>query len=674
MKRREILGWRERAIEVSQHLEEAAHLKEDAKDAVTVLSENLRHEQVLEKMEEIPVEELKKSDASRAVSVLKENGILNMRQLAEENNLMSFDGIGDVLSERLTAAVKTMEKELSPDVVLKISVDEDTGEIIGEKERQIVRNLYVIKNAESMQKKARKLYSDYYGTLISLINETEFARSLFKWIFTFPKRRRAASEDGDLMREIVLKESVHNILQDYTLFNDETERLYESDFLNHGADYYALLDSLSSLFKPVSFTGDLSESLRQKIENTVLDLTGLRASLRGYQTFGVKYMVHQGKTLLADEMGLGKTVEVLGLFIHERNVKEGTFHALCAAPAGLLSNWAREISDKTDLNSYFLKDQKEWKSLGGVLLVSYDSLEHVSLDGILLDVLAADETHYVKNPRAQRTQNLFKLSEQAMKIVLMSGTPMENHVEEMVFLISRLNTKLAEELEKYAWLSKAPAFRRKASVVYLRRTREEVLKELPQLEVEDCWLLMSEEDEMIYRTSVEEKDQTAMRRVGWIAEDGVKKERMLDLCMMAALQKRKAVVFSFYLDTLRIAEAALGSDCVGMLYGGLSMEERNQLVNQFEQAKDGAVLLAQIGTGGQGLNLQCASIIILAEPQLKPTTEAQAISRAFRMGQVRNVLAYRLLCADTKDEEISMLLDKKEILFDAFADPSTKLD
>ena len=94
------------------------------------------------------------------------------------------------------------------------------------------------------------------------------------------------------------------------------------------------------------------------------------------------------------------------------------------------------------------------------------------------------------------------------------------------------------------------------------------------------------------------------------------------------------------------------------------------MIDRFDHAPAGTVLTAQIQAGGTGLNIQSASVVILCEPQFKPSIENQAISRAYRMGQTRNVLVYRLLCENTVDERIRDLLAQKQAAFDAFADRS----
>lgn len=104
--------------------------------------------------------------------------------------------------------------------------------------------------------------------------------------------------------------------------------------------------------------------------------------------------------------------------------------------------------------------------------------------------------------------------------------------------------------------------------------------------------------------------------------------------------------------------------------GSVSPQRRQEIIDDFDKAPAGAVLAAQIQSGGTGLNIQSASVIILCEPQLKPSIENQAISRAYRMGQTRNVLVYRLLCENSIDERIMDILKDKQEKFDAFADKS----
>ncbi|MBR3348563.1 MAG: SWF/SNF helicase family protein, partial [Solobacterium sp.] len=114
----------------------------------------------------------------------------------------------------------------------------------------------------------------------------------------------------------------------------------------------------------------------------------------------------------------------------------------------------------------------------------------------------------------------------------------------------------------------------------------------------------------------------------------------------------------------------LGERCVSTINGSVPVAKRQQIIDMFDHARPGAVLPAQIQSGGTGLNIQSASVVIMCEPQLKPSIENQAISRAYRMGQARNVLVYRLLCENTIEERIMERLSQKQLIFDSFADQS----
>ena len=107
-----------------------------------------------------------------------------------------------------------------------------------------------------------------------------------------------------------------------------------------------------------------------------------------------------------------------------------------------------------------------------------------------------------------------------------------------------------------------------------------------------------------------------------------------------------------------------------VITGSIPPARRQEILDEFEAAPAGTVLVAQIQSGGTGLNIQTASVVVLCEPQFKPSIENQAISRAYRMGQARTVLVHRLLCEDSVDEKITALLEEKQALFDAFADDS----
>jgi len=184
---------------------------------------------------------------------------------------------------------------------------------------------------------------------------------------------------------------------------------------------------------------------------------------------------------------------------------------------------------------------------------------------------------------------------------------------------------------------------------------------------------MSPEETSIYESTVLHDHYMTVRRVSWNVDDlrkSCKAARMKEIIDDVTEDGRKIIVFSFFRETIAKIYDFLGPRCLPPITGSLSPQRRQEIIDEFDQAPAGAVLLAQIQAGGTGLNIQSASVVIMCEPQLKPSIENQAISRAYRMGQARNVLVYRLLCEESIDERITEMLADKQAIFDAFADKS----
>ena len=315
-----------------------------------------------------------------------------------------------------------------------------------------------------------------------------------------------------------------------------------------------------------------------------------------------------------------------------------------------------------------------WENHGGVAVTTYETCGFInSRIRTSIDFIVVDEAHYIKNPDAIRSKNVKALCEYARRILFMTGTALENNVGEMINLINILNPMIANNIRFNAYISAAPQFREKIVDVYYRRKREQVLNELPDLIEIKEWCTLSSEEEAIYETAVLERNFANLRRVSWNIKDlndSCKARRMAEIINEAKNEGRKVLVFSFYLATISAVKSFLGNICTEPITGAVSPVKRQQIIDGFENAPDGSVLLAQIQSGGTGLNIQSASVVIICEPQLKPSIENQAISRAYRMGQSRNVLVYRLLCEDTIDERMIDLLSDKQAIFDAFADKS----
>ena len=240
-------------------------------------------------------------------------------------------------------------------------------------------------------------------------------------------------------------------------------------------------------------------------------------------------------------------------------------------------------------------------------------------------------------------------------------------------LIGILRPETAEQVKEKIYLSDAPKFRESVAHVYYRRKREDVLRELPELIEKKEWCNMTPEDTEAYIQALNSRNYSEIRRVSWNHNNlrcSSKAQRLLDIAEEAMAEERKVIVFSFFRDTVSKITELLGHRCLEPVTGSVSPERRQEIIDEFDSAPSGTVLPLQITAGGTGLNIQSASVVVICEPQFKPSVENQAISRAYRMGQTRNVIVYRLLCDNSVDEHIVDILENKQNIFDAYADKS----
>ncbi|MFG2043154.1 DEAD/DEAH box helicase [Dactylosporangium sp. NPDC048998] len=444
------------------------------------------------------------------------------------------------------------------------------------------------------------------------------------------------------------------------------------DFLTRPADYFAMLSELGFLTEDENAVhGDLPEEIIEAVRNQALSGEHLTASLRGYQSFAARFALVQRKVIIGDEMGLGKTVEALAVLAHLRS--RGETHFLVVCPAAVVTNWVREVTGKSKLRAHRVhgpereRAARTWVRDGGVAITTYETLAwwEPALKKVRdLACVVVDEAHYIKNPEAQRTIRTNNLITRADRAILLTGTPLENRVEEFRNLASYVRPDLTVDATDLS----PRTFRRQIAPAYLRRNQEDVLTELPELVEVEEWLPMSAADVSRYRAAVELGNFMAMRQAAMLqGPKSTKVQRLIEIVREAEENERRVIVFSHLRQVLDLVARSLPGPVFGPLTGSVPASHRQQMVDEFSSAKHGAVLVAQIVAGGVGLNIQSASVVIICEPQLKATTEAQAIARAHRMGQVQSVQVHRLLSEDGVDQRIVELLAGKKRLFDDFA-------
>ncbi len=452
------------------------------------------------------------------------------------------------------------------------------------------------------------------------------------------------------------------------------------DFELRSAEYYSLLAEISDRVPDsAAAEGFLPDEIAERVRTQQLDDAHRRVSLRGYQAFGARFALAQRKVILGDEMGLGKTVQAIAVLAHL--AAQGQNHFMVVCPASVLVNWTREIEARSALRVAVLHGPDrhyalaDWKERGGVAVTTFDALRGFPAPGGgEVGLLVVDEAHFVKNPKAKRSQAVALWAERCGRALFMTGTPMENRVAEFRDLVRMLDGDVADSLGERDALAGSVAFRKAVAPVYLRRNQEDVLTELPSLQQTDEWEELSASDEEAYREAVRAGNFMAMRRAAYMRpEKSAKLDRLRQIVQEAGENGQKTVVFSNFKDVLSVVEEELAAGVTGRtalfgpLTGSVPAGRRQQIVDDFADVQGPAVLLAQIQAAGIGLNMQAASVVVICEPQIKPTIEHQAVARAHRMGQVRPVRVYRLLATGGVDERMVKMLESKTRLFDAYA-------
>lgn len=554
-------------------------------------------------------------------------------------------------------------------------------------QRKLVTELFVYKNYSKQREEAEKelfeqftkWFEEYNKLMIlaenryvadTLLDEKAFSIwcELEKWLY----------------EEILEIDLNFNKLFTYTTlkYDEILFDVAEREFKEESATYYALLEKITGKGLDNS-TSDLPKFIIEKVNQVQINENQLKVTMRPYQEFGAKFLLYQKNILLGDEMGLGKTIQALAVANHL--FQEHQRKCMILLPLSVLENWNKEILKWTELpvyrfsasNKNKINDFIKWKQEGGILLANYEQAKYLiqGVDGVQIDLLILDEAHYIKNADAMRTKNSIALAQRANYKLFMTGTPLENNVREMQHLVSVLNPDLPESV--FRERPDEEDFKKDLANVYLRRKREEVLDELPEMEVINLWSEFSDKQIELYETEAFSQECSVMklRRMAFLGEESEKIKQIIDICKEARENGMKVLVFSYFkTDVLYRLRELLTYTASDILSGDISPARRQEVIDEFSKDSNQTVLLAQIEAGGVGLNIQSANIVILCEPQWKPSTEQQAISRVYRMGQTRDVLVYRLLTKDSIDEPIMALIHKKEVEFDKYAKDSLVAD
>ena len=661
-----------------------------ARRAVIDAHRTLAEPQVRARLGEIAVERLRESTAGRLrLAGVPEAGFATVLDVldAPPSRLEAIPGIGQQTALALRGAAMQVADAVAESVQLRIDHDPE--------DRATTPLIVAVKRLGALLpgvRPLRALTDQVVPALRADLSAARPAASKLTWLFTGRDRKDAATASFWRVDAAVRWASENRVADRVQAVREVANREPTpaeawASFAADPAGFYSLLgETIGLRLEAAAVEGYLPADIVARIEALRLDDEFSNVNLRGYQSFGARFALVQRRVILGDEMGLGKTIQALAGLAHLR--AQGAKHFLVVCPASVVVNWVREIRRHSRLEEYRLHGDgrdlalADWLARGGVGVTTYETAGALAIPADLrLDALVVDEAHFVKNPDAKRSRLVADLGGRAEHAWYLTGTPMENRVAEFRQLVANLRPAAPIDVDALDGIAGPARFRAAVAPVYLRRNAEDVLVELPPIVETDEWCEFAGADADAYRRAVETGNFSAMRRAAYVSADpteSAKVERLLELITEARRNGRRVVVFSYFLSVLATVTAALrdtgvAPDALGPLTGATPVAERQDMVDALASGETG-VLVAQIQAGGVGLNMQAASVVILCEPQVKPTMEAQAIARTHRMGQLDTVSVHRLLTDDSVDERMLELLAHKEQLFDSFARDSTLAD
>ena len=441
----------------------------------------------------------------------------------------------------------------------------------------------------------------------------------------------------------------------------------------------------------------------------------LTAVLRPYQLFGFQWLNYLTEVrwggILADDMGLGKTVQALTFMQHYKDV-HGKLNALVVCPTTLMFNWENEIKKFTPELTYHIHHggdrsrEKENIKKFNIIITTYGTLR----SDIKLfvenefDYVTLDESQAIKNPSSKVTRAAGLLK--AKNRLCMSGTPLQNNTFDIFAQMNFLNpgmlgsieffrNEFAIPIDKFGEKDQKDHLRKLLFPFILRRTKEQVAKDLPEKVETVLFCEMEEEQRTIYDAY---RNDYRDKILGTIQEQGIQKSQLTILQGLMKLRQicdspailneteklenhsikleelareitenisnHKALVFSQFLGMLVLIKEKLKEQDVKFEYfdGSTSAQDREKAIQNFQNNEECRVFLISLKAGGVGLNLTAADYVYIVDPWWNPAVEQQAIDRTHRIGQTKNIFAYRMICKDTIEDKILQLQDRKRSL------------
>jgi len=488
----------------------------------------------------------------------------------------------------------------------------------------------------------------------------------------------------------------------------------EADHLRFRKNQAGFLDALLAMQPEVTCDATFT-----RVRDELRTFAGIRAGeqpegfvghLRDYQRDGVGWMDFLRRFrfggCLADDMGVGKTAQVLALLEARRAASDAPGPSLVVVPKSLVFNWKQEAARFTPrlrvLDHTGLARDVNGFSNYDVVLTTYGTLRRDAAEfkDIEFDYVVLDEAQAIKNPGTESAKAARLL--RGRNRLALSGTPVENHLGELWSIFEFLNPGMlgaASVFKLAGGAARNPSQETRSLLAHalrpfiLRRTKEQVARELPPkceqtlfCEMETAQRKLYNELRLHYRDSLlqtlaaqglaKSKIQVleALLRLRQAAchpalidpkrrhDSSAKLDVLIDHLEEVVAEGHKALVFSQFTSLLALVKERLDESAMVYEYLDGQTRDRQQRVERFQNDPDCSLFLISLKAGGLGLNLTAAEYVFLLDPWWNPAVEAQAVDRAHRIGQTRQVFAYRLIARDTVEEKILQLQSSKRDL------------
>jgi len=486
--------------------------------------------------------------------------------------------------------------------------------------------------------------------------------------------------------------------------------------LRYGRIQMALLDALLA-GQPQSHVDEAFERIRDELSRGERpeaedEPEGFQGTLRHYQREGLGWLSFLERMglggCLADDMGLGKTIQVLAMFVRRKTLLTtgGIAHrpSLVIVPKSLVFNWieeARKFAPSLRVLNYTGNariDESAALVDHDIVLTTYGTLRRdiVNHREIEFDYVVLDEAQSIKNAASQAAKACRLL--RARHRLALTGTPVENHIGELWSIFEFLNPGQlgsATRLKRFlaGGRTSSDVVARAVRPYLLRRTKTQVLSDLPEKTEQTLYCELGEEQRKAYN---ELREHYRLELSGRIGRMGIGRSRIAVLEALLRLRQtachpglvdparlndpaakldtlleqltevidegHKVLVFSQFTSFLAIVRRHLDERAITYEYLDGKTTDRQARVQRFQEDTECRLFLVSLKAGGQGLNLTAADYIYILDPWWNPAVEAQAVDRAHRIGQTRRVFAYRLIARDTVEEKIVALQDRKREL------------